>query len=62
MGIKIINIVSNKDTIEMVKRSLGDGNKLGLNLSYTIQEKASIPEGIILNKNRLENLTCSDAR
>lgn len=50
-GIKIINIVSNKNTIEMVKRSLGDGNKLGLNLSYTIQEKAKgIPEGIILNK------------
>lgn len=50
-GIKTINIVSNPETIEMVKKSLGNGKKFGLDLSYSVQEKAKgIPEGIILNK------------
>ena len=50
-GIKVINIVSNNETIKLIKKSLGNGNKYGLNLSYTIQEKPrGIPEGISLSK------------
>jgi glucose-1-phosphate thymidylyltransferase len=50
-GIKTINIVSDEKTLSLIKNSIGYGNQLGLDLSYTIQKKAGgIPEGIILNK------------
>jgi glucose-1-phosphate thymidylyltransferase len=49
--INIINIVSDEQTLSLIEKSMGNGNQLGLNLSYTIQKKAGgIPEGIILNK------------
>ncbi len=50
-GIKVINIVSNNETIKLIRKSLGNGKKYGLKLSYTIQKKPKgIPEGITLNK------------
>jgi glucose-1-phosphate thymidylyltransferase len=50
-GITTINIVSDEKTLSLIKNSIGNGNQLGLDLSYTIQKKAGgIPEGIILNK------------
>lgn len=50
-GIKEINIISNKETLNLIKRSIGTGKNFGLSLSYTIQEEAKgIPEGIILSK------------
>lgn len=50
-GITTINIVSDEKTLSLIKNSIGHGNQLGLDLSYTIQKKAGgIPEGIILNK------------
>ena len=50
-GINTINIVSNKETLTLIKKSLGSGKDLGLNLSYTVQKEArGIPEGILLNK------------
>lgn len=50
-GISTINIVSDEQTLSLIKKSMGSGNALGLNLSYTIQKKAGgIPEGIMLNK------------
>ena len=50
-GIKEINIISNKETLSLIKRSIGTGKNFGLSLSYTIQEEAKgIPEGIILSK------------
>ena len=50
-GITTINIVSDEKTLSLIKNSIGYGNQLGLDLSYTIQKKAGgIPEGIILNK------------
>lgn len=49
--INIINIVSDEQTLSLIEKSMGNGNQLGLKLSYTIQKKAGgIPEGIILNK------------
>jgi len=50
-GINIINMVSDEKTLTLIEKSMGNGNQLGLNLSYTIQKKAAgIPEGIMLNK------------
>lgn len=50
-GITTINIVSDEKTLSLIKNSIGNGNQLGLDLSYTIQKEAGgIPEGIILNK------------
>ena len=50
-GINTINIVSDEQTLFLIKKSMGTGSGLGLNLSYTIQKKAGgIPQGIMLNK------------
>lgn len=51
-NIREINIVSDKNTIKLIKKIIGNGSELGLKLSYTIQKKpGGIPEGIKLSKN-----------
>tara|TARA_B110000967_G_C18880751_1_gene560932 strand:+ start:1564 stop:2433 length:870 start_codon:yes stop_codon:yes gene_type:complete len=50
-GISKINIISNKETLNLIRKSIGAGKHLGLNLSYTVQKEAKgIPEGIMLSK------------
>ena len=50
-GINKINIISNQETLNLIKDSIGYGGHLGLDLSYTEQKQAKgIPEGIILSK------------
>ena len=38
-NIREINIVSDKNTIKLIKKIIGNGSELGLKLSYTIQKK-----------------------
>ena len=50
-GIKKINIISNSITIKLIKKLIGSGKNLGLNIKYTIQSKPNgIAEGIMLSK------------
>ena len=55
-GITTINIVSDEKTLSLIKNLMGNGNQMGLDLSYTIQKEAGgIHEGIILNKKFIVN-------
>ena len=50
-NIKDINIISDNNTIRLIKKIIGNGSKIGLRLHYTVQKKpGGIPEGIKLSK------------
>ncbi len=55
-GIKEILIISNEDTIPFYQKLFGDGNKLGLSISYKIQTAPNgIAESFILGKEFIGN-------
>lgn len=55
-GIKDICIVSQDENIEIYKNFFGDGNQLGLNISYQPQNNPKgIPDAININKNFIGN-------
>ena len=50
-GIKNFLIISNKSDVKQFKKLLGNGSRLGINISYKIQDKpAGIPEAFIIGK------------
>ncbi len=50
-NIRDINIISDNKTVFLIKKLIGNGSNLGINLKYTIQKKAiGIPDGIKLSK------------
>ena len=51
-GIKDILIISDKETIPLYKKLFNDGNKIGLNIQYAIQDAPNgIAESFILGEN-----------
>jgi glucose-1-phosphate thymidylyltransferase len=55
-NIKEILIIVNEKDLFFYKMLLGDGNRFGIKLSYTIQEKPSgIPEAFIIGKHFIKN-------
>lgn len=51
-GIKDILIISNSETIPMYKLLFGNGNQIGLNISYAVQEEPrGIAEAFIIGEN-----------
>jgi len=50
-GIKDILIISNEETLPALRKLFGDGNRLGLNLEYSLQEKPrGLAESFILGE------------
>ncbi len=55
-GIKDILIISNENTIPLYKKLFDDGNELGLNISYCVQDAPNgIAESFILGKEFIGN-------
>lgn len=55
-GIKDILIISDKDTIPLYKKLFDNGNNLGLNIDYAIQDAPNgIAEAFIIGKNFIGN-------
>lgn len=50
-NIREINVVSDRNTIKLLKKIIGNGSQIGLKLKFTVQKKpGGIPEGIKLSK------------
>jgi len=58
-GIKDILIITNKEYIPQLKKIIGDGKNLGLNINYEIQKKpAGIAEAFIIGKKFINKSKC----
>jgi glucose-1-phosphate thymidylyltransferase len=58
-GIKEILIICTPQSVDLYKMLLGDGSKIGVNLSYAKQTKPNgIPEALIIAENFLGNSNC----
>ena len=58
-GIRDILLITNPEHIEAYKKLLGDGNDLGININYKIQDRPSgIPEAFILGEKFIDNDKC----
>ena len=59
IGIKQINIISDKNNINSFKKLLGNGKKNGINLFYTIQKKPKgIAQALSISKNFIKKDNC----
>ena len=55
-GIRDIALITNPEDQHLFQRLFGDGSRLGLNISYFVQEQASgIPEAFLITESWLQN-------
>ena len=58
-GIKDILLISDKENQKLYQKLLGNGNKLGINISYKVQEEArGIGEAFLLGEKFIEKEKC----
>lgn len=55
-GIRDIALISNPEDQHLFQRLFGDGSRLGLNITYFVQEEATgIPDAFIITQNWIQN-------